>query len=99
MEHHHHCGHPGTKRQKEEQSTSSVRCEGGGMGRSDWWKELGVRHSASSLYKAADCFSSTDYSNLDLQWAKGACVWLACGWLLCLGGWGVVGEGGGGEGV
>lgn len=26
-------------------------------------------------------------------------MWLACCWLLCLGGWGVVGEGGGGEGV
>lgn len=32
----------------------------------DWWRGLGVRRSASSD-KTADCFSSTDYSNLDVQ--------------------------------
>lgn len=61
-----------------------------GPRRSDWWREPGVRRSASGSYKAADCFSSTDYSNLDLQWARGGlCV---AGWLLllCLGGEGVV---------
>lgn len=39
----------------------------------DWWREPEVRRSASGSYKAADCFSSTDYSNLDVQRAKGAC--------------------------
>lgn len=57
-----------------------------GTQRSDWWRELGVRRSARSSYKAADCYSSTDYGNLDLQQAKGACVWQAgC----CCSVWGV----------
>lgn len=34
-------------------------------------ERAGVRRSASSSYKAADCFSSSDYSNLDLQQAEG----------------------------
>lgn len=53
-----------------------------GMQQPDWRREPGVRHSASSSYKAADCYSSTDYSNLDLQQAKGAYVWQAgcCVW-------------------
>lgn len=46
-----------------------------GMQWSDWWRELEVRRSASSSYKAADCYSSTDYSNLDLQQAQRVCVW------------------------
>jgi len=51
-----------------------------GTQRCDWWREPGVRRSASGSYKAADCFSSADYSNLDLQQSKGA-MRLA-GWLL-----------------
>lgn len=53
-----------------------------GTWRPDWWRGLGVRRSASGSDKTADCFSSTDYSNLDVQkgpaWQAGCC-WSACG--------------------
>lgn len=43
----------------------------------DWWREPGVRRSASGSDKTADCFSSPDYSNLDVQkglaWQAGGC--------------------------
>lgn len=59
---------------------------------SDWWREPGVRRSASRSYKAADCFSSTDYSNLGLQWGqRGLCV---AGWVPLLpAGWSARAEG------
>lgn len=56
-----------------------------GTQRSDWWREPGVRRSASSSYKTADCYSSSDYSHLDLQQAEGP----ASGRLAAAAVWGV----------
>lgn len=53
-----------------------------GPQRPDWWRGPGVRRSASGSDKTTDCFSSPDYSNLDVQkklaWQAGCC-WSVCG--------------------
>lgn len=43
--------------------------------RRDWLREPGVRRSTGRSHKAADCFSSADYSHLGLQRGQGgSCV-------------------------